>query len=888
MNREPNWIIDSKLRPSKPNVELLDRPSILDALDDALDRKLAVVIAPAGYGKSTALYQWSERLHDRGVKCSWLSLDEDDQEPNQFLAYLVLALKQADVDVGELEVGALNRFTDSPVRSVLSSLSLRLAREASPCVIVLDDYHQAESQEVDDAIKWLAREAPPNLTLIVISRSAPPIGVSTYIANGEAIEIGPEQLRLTKEETRHLLGVDDGAQIASDILDSTEGWPVAVQLARAQLKTGLATLSKPTVSSNPIASYLTEQILSTIEPDVREFLLSVSIIDRFSPELANAIRNENNSWAMINQLQPFIALLVPLDTDGAWYRLHNLFAEYLQNQLRQRDPERLAKIWLRASRWQAEHGYIDEAVKYASYARDFNECTRLILDAGGWRIILLDGIGYLSSLLRHLPSQVIEREPRLLIAKAYLLCKYGRIQEAQGIFDAAGAPPEAYDDPHYKGDYLAVGAMIRTYEEPDGWSASTDFLQDRPALLRSLPALEAGTVACETVLFHFARCDMTAAGAALQEAFKYTRNSGSVIGLNYCYLHAGVLAMHRAEFDVANANIDHALQLAESNFGSDSGLKHMAQVLRHALDVWSGRASRDDIVLFLDTLSYIEEFDGWAEIYLTGLDAAFHLALRFGAFETASEIVERFSNVAISRSLKRLERFTDILKMEILRREEKILDASPRDRIEQWSKTVSLETSPEHWRSYCIALEKLSFVDPAPDDRLLKGLDHAIQYTENMTAHFHGARLRLAYANALRKAGRAEESEAALVDLIRIISKKNATGLILNTESYVKLAKKAKEIFRTHEGDLLSYKFLSALIRLHDHDNTQSLPNGLTEREIEIIEQLAKGQSNKEIARQLELTENTIKFHMKNIFSKLGVNKRVQAISAARDLGLLY
>jgi len=269
---------------------------------------------------------------------------------------VVLAIAQAGVDVSELELGARNGFTNSSPKSVINSLVRCLRAAAQPLVLVLDDYHLVENDELNTILKILIGGAPISFTLIINSRSLPDLDASTYLATGEAIKLGPEELRLTREETFDLLGAAFSHEDAQNIYRQTEGWPVAVQLARLRKRSLAPSSSATAVAGGMITSYLTDQVLSEIDHEVRDFLFSISLLDRFNPQLANAIRDRSDSWQFLDRLQPLTALLVPLDPEKNWYRLHHLFAEYLRESLKKQDPERIGRIYRRASRWFAARG----------------------------------------------------------------------------------------------------------------------------------------------------------------------------------------------------------------------------------------------------------------------------------------------------------------------------------------------------------------------------------------------------------------------------------------------------------------------------------------------------------------------------------------------------
>lgn len=458
---DSSWIVENKFVPSKPNIDLVDCGRLISVLDEAVKRKLALVVAPAGFGKSTLLYQWIEAFASKDAKVSWLSIDEADSDVRQFLAYCTIAVANVGVDMAELEVAARNGFADSRPSRLVTSILRQINASKQNQILILDDYHRISSPEVDAIVQQMIQEMPENLTLCINSRFAPNLDLPMLVAAGEAVEIGPDQLRLTPSEVAAALGDNISFQDAKDIIKQTEGWPVAVQLAKVQKQTQPLTSLKNMGPSGLVASYLTDQVLASVDEDVRQFLLTVSVLEQFNPSLANAVSAASNSLEILQKLEPLNALLIPTDPSNDWIRLHHLFAEYLIETLRKTNSDRIVEIQKAASNWFEEKGFLIESVRYASIAGDDERCERLILDAGGWKVILTEGIGVMRTLLRLAPDHVISSSARLMMAKAYLCCKEGQYHDARGLMDASEALRQDVDGPAYDKDHRVVGAVRR-------------------------------------------------------------------------------------------------------------------------------------------------------------------------------------------------------------------------------------------------------------------------------------------------------------------------------------------------------------------------------------------------------------------------------------------
>lgn len=882
-----SWVVESKFAPSRSNIDLVDRGRLINRLEAARQCKVIIVNAPAGFGKSTILCQWYE-AHDKNEDIfSWLSLDEGDAEPRQFLSYVVLSMAKGGADLGPLEVAARNGLADSNPELVTNSLMNRIAELPENCLLILDDFHIATSDATDRLIEQMVRQAPGNFTLVINSRTPPPLDVPILVAAGDAHEIGPEQLRLTQEEAISALGDKISLPDAKEIFEQTEGWPVAVQLARVQKQVQPSVQIQSGVSTGLIASYLTDQVIDTIETDLRDFLLKVSVLEQFNAALADAVTGRTDSWHMLRRLEPLSALIIPTDSAAGWVRLHHLFAEYLRKTLKAQAPGSIAGLQMAASRWFDTDGQIIPAVKYASAAGNDDEAERLILDAGGWSVILTEGIYVMRALLNILPDHLVSRSARLMLARAYLCCKDGDCQQARGLLDASKNLRSNHQADAYDRDRRLVGAMVSTYEDAPGWAervAASDFADEAD---RWTP-LEAGTLLSEAIVASFSVGELGQVHDNIEATFGEMRRSGSVLGLNYTYIHAAILALYLAKFELSKANISQALELAENNFGSDSGLKHLSMMMEFSLRIWSGEAGQADIEALSQTLSYIEQYDGWAEAYLIGLDAAFHLCEQHGELGHAADLCDRFHTLAMNRSLERLERLCTIFQMRLayLRGHSTDAKALGTD-LAEWVFEHQLQKGARDWQNHYLAASSLASSRMLPPAHAINMLRTCIDDCERRDAGLFRIRLLVTEAFLFWQLEKRDESIASLTRALTLAAPQKIIGPFLYDDRLNRVLVATKNGLSHKQENLILVNFVTDILKRRQEFRPGSGNEKLSSREQDIIEQVAEGRSNKEIARRFELTENTVKFHLKNIYAKLSVNRRIQAVAVARDLKLI-
>lgn len=879
----PTWLVSTKLAPSRANVELVHRPRLIETLNQSLNRKLAIITAPAGFGKSTLLHQWFDVLTGQDMVCGWLTLDENDVDAHMFLSYVTLSLAQAGIDIGELLVSAQNGFSESSIRKTTSSILSKIREHERKCLLLLDDYQTVLGSEIDELLNQLIEEMPPNLTIVVNSRVEPNLNLPRLMANGELIQIPASAMRLSKEETLSTLGVELGGDEIEAIFEKTEGWPVAVQLARFHNNSQMIKNSPiGDGTSNLIASYLTDQVISNVDEDTRDFLLHVASLDSFNPDLANFVRKKDDSWEILTRMGSLSAFLISLPQDGNWFRLHHLISQYLTDTLRLHDNQKIGVVHQRASEWHEDRGAILEAIKYAVRMKDFARCEALFLKAGGWKIILREGISVIRSIFRLIPDQVVSASGRLLIARAYLHCKDGEYIKARGMLEASKSMRSVGDGEAYDRDFAVISSLVSIYEEKLGWLESAAQM-DVEELVAGTDDLENGTLIIGCILSYLAVQDYKLTESGLNTAFRFFRRSDSILGVNYCYIHAAILAAYQADFDLAQANIQRAIELSESNFGSDSGLKHLSTVIDFSIKIWLGKFNPEDKPDFLTSLLHVTKYDGWSEIYMFALDAAHAYACASGDRQFEDEVFQLISNLSKRRQLIRVDSF--ISAMQIPKTYNMI--QRPSQIILDWEKRYDYKAHPVYWQAYYMVLIELSSQFSPKDPLYIKRLDQALEQAKSCGSDFHHLRLSIAKGHYLHRSKDIEGARVVILDSLKTGVRKRSVMPFIGCEKTAKLLREIGNDMRLQNEGLILSNFISDALTYFDAINPKSKNSILSNRENDIMLQLALGKSNKEIARVFELTENTVKFHLKSIYKKLKVNNRTQSIGVAKAMGLI-
>jgi LuxR family maltose regulon positive regulatory protein len=436
---------------------LVSRPRLIERLDEGLraGNTLSLISAPAGFGKTTLLTEW---VHLCGRPVAWVSLDEGDNDPTRFLAYTIAAIQTVAAGAGQAALALVDASGLTAIEPVLTALINAMADLRPGLVLVFDDYHLIETQEVHDALAFLLDHLPLQLHLVIATRADPPMPLARLRARGRLTELRYEDLRFLPHEVTAFLNDMMNLDLAPEEVDAldarTEGWIAGLQLAalslrgRADVQDFITAFSS---SHHYVLEYLTEETLDRLPEGVERFLLQTSILDRLCGSLCDAVTGKSDGESLLALLFRDNLFLVPLDEERLWYRYHPLFADLLLKRLMKgTTAEEVSELRRRASLWHEDHGSLDEAVNYALQARDFERVVRLVDGAASAGRLE----SRLSTMLRWLdavPERLLLLRPRLCIYQAWALVINEQLDRAAQMLREstqalASLPPSAESD----------------------------------------------------------------------------------------------------------------------------------------------------------------------------------------------------------------------------------------------------------------------------------------------------------------------------------------------------------------------------------------------------------------------------------------------------------
>lgn len=907
-DQDRDWLIRTKLTSPSLQDSMIARNHLLEALDHALSSGLLIVAAPAGYGKTTLLSQWMNGLEARSVHTAWISLDENDADVNLFLSYVILAIVESGVQLDRLESLATQGFGGTSPKAVLAMLFDELSNVSDRIVLVLDDYHRLNSTAIDGLIEDLVKVRSTNFALAISSRTKLDLDISVQIVTGNAIEIKGEALRLSDAEVRSIIGESLPEETLKIWFSKIEGWAVAAQLAKV-----LVTRSDDNLSDSQntllglleerdghFANYLTEQVILKLNDDVQDLLIKTSIFERFNYELAGHAASIPISRELFQSLDSLSTLIVPIGKDKNWFRFHHLFAECLSGLLAHRfDVIEIREMHNRAAHWFKQHHFIGEAVKHSCLADNFCNAARLIEEAGGWELILYGGIGYLRSLVRQIPEKETTRFPRILIANSYLALKDGDVREAKRLFQLAESKKRlleelAVDDDvplnrALSRDMLNVRILLDAYSDKlEGLDADIDF-SDFNDVSKADDTLTKGIVECNRVIFCLAHGQFARAQDTSRDAKIAMRLSDSVLGLNYCYLHSGLAAFYQGDLQLAEANFWEASTMAEDNFGADSGLQALSQVLLSGLFYWQGKFNcKDTIEKFNKASAHVVDYDGWFEIFAVALETGFSHDLS-ATHTTSTDVLERTRFIAEERSIKRLQWMVQACDLIIAIRNGAKAAVDMAHALEQEMSIDCCHHEPFMWRPFqFVSMAMAEFYEPINRAKSMAYADARVESCQAIGAKLYLVPALLTRALYYDKIGNREKALQDVFGASEIAAKDKIYQPFMLRRGLGHILRSALKIGKEQAISPIVQRFIADCVKRQNIEIEQKLCEvGLSMREYEVLMELDNGLRNKEIARLLDLTEHTVKFHLKNIFNKLDVDKRQSAVEVARDRNII-
>lgn len=878
-------ILQTKLFMPSKRPFLVSRPSLLNTLHAGLDRKLTLISAPAGFGKTTIVTSW---VADCGQPVAWLSLDSGDNDPARFLAYVVAAIQQIEPAIGGSILGALQSPQSPPLESLLTTLINELATTATPFVLVLDDYHVIDTPQISEALGFLLEHLPTQMHLVITTREDPPLPLPRLRVRGELTELRAADLRFSEEETAVFLNQTMGLELsATDIAileKRTEGWIAGLQLAALSLRGDedkdrfMASFSG---SHHFILDYLIAEVLQQQPTAIQKFLYHASILERFCGPLIEAVTDtiEIQDWRATEAEQPAnltsqeILLyleqtnlfMTPLDNQRHWYRFHHLFADLLRQRLEQQADIDVALLHQRASQWFEANNLSSEAFYHAAAANDIERAERL-LEGGQTPLYFQGAVGPIERWLASLPNTILNKRPALWVIYAAVLTVSGRpIEQVKGKLAAAEeamrAAPTNDSSKGLAGRMAAIRAMLAI---PNN-EIETLLVQAQQAieLLHPDDLTFRATVTMSQGYAYLLQGELDAAERAYQETVAYSQASQNVT-----FALAGYIGLGNVQ------EAENKLYLAEATY------QRVIEVAGTSPLPYVGAA-----YLGLTQISYA--WNDWASV----IDYA-KKAIQFGS-QMVSVDIPAACHILLARTNMAQNDFTAA--EQLLAEAEQLLHDKGLDFA--MADIVSARVQLFLRRGDVVAAAQLGELHSSPLDKARIHLANgqpalALQTLEDSEHQMLSPQKRLPILVVKTLAWHAQGDNEQSASLLRkALSLAERGGLLrvfadegpLMFTLLQALAGTKTAVSQTYLNKL----FAAFAAETAPSPASQPLIEPLSQRELEVLHLIAQGLSNREIGQRLFLALDTVKGHNRKIFGKLNVQRRTEAVARARELGLL-
>ena len=898
-------ILEAKLYPATGTSRPLPR-SRLDSCGDVLDGHYPVVLlaAPAGYGKSTLMARWHGRLVERGVACAWLSLDEDDSDAVRFMRHLFAALRKADPRIGETALAGLEGDLIGDAKALLEALAGDLARVERRVVLFLDDLQFGRHPQVTGIVDWLINYAPRNLQYVIGSREESGLRLSGLRVRRQLLEIGAAQMQFGIDEAldflRSRLGRDLPAPIAKQLLAKTEGWPAGLELAALALADAAdpADLVRQFAGTDSsVVDYLGEVVVSHLDEHTRAFVFGISLFDRISASLAQAVTGAPDADQRLQALRARNLFLIPLDRSGTWVRFHHLVGEYFRERYRRSAPEEARQCLHRGAQWLHDNGLAEDAINCAIRAHDWQRASQWVAENVEE---LAFHRGYHETILRWmkvLPEDWVDQYPVIRIQFVFSLtfvprpldyeAQVYRLERLLQKLEADPQPDTALIDELRRAVELqaAMSAALRD-EGVRGGELAAAWLQRWP----DAPLARKGVMGNVLAFGHKTSGDIGKGLGMLAQTRRWLEQSESHYHLAWTNFVAAVLHLKRGSYFEARHVCTSGLEQVERQLHGHPAHASLFHALLAAIayEFDETGAANEHIE---QAMSSVDEYGPADAVIVAYVTRARLQALREGA--DVQTILREGQQLGERRRLQRV-----------------VISLAAEE-------CTALGRTGRHDEAAVVAA-RFGFNElPAQNDGLGLVADKALRAASRVLMRRSPqsvvAALRPAIENCRRKElfhrwvemlvlralafECAGDADAAMEDLqaaLAIAAPRHYLRTFLDDVVALRPL-----IERLEPGRMRGSEIASLTRRLQqstprpERQSTssssapRSMVEPLTKREVAILKRLESGLSNKEIAEAIFISEGTLKWHLHNVYGKLDVKNRSGAMTRARTLGIL-
>jgi LuxR family maltose regulon positive regulatory protein len=879
----------SKFHIPQTKHNLVTRPRLLDMLEEGLTKKLIVLSAPAGFGKTTLLADWLSR---RSQPAAWLSLDDADNDIARFLKYVVVALQTLDPQVDNTVLNLLQSPQPILQNAALTALLNQIEDIQTDSLLVLDDYHWISNPNIHQAIDYLLSYLPSNLHLIISSRADPPLQLSLLRGRGELLELRMSDLRFDDEEVKEFLSIEVDMELSEQCISvltaRTEGWISGLQMATLSLR-GKENVERFinsfSGSHKYILDYLVEEVLRQQSPELHQFLLLTSILERLCGSLCDEVVGRNDSQILLEQLEKENLFLIPLDDKREWYRYHQLFKDLLIHRLSLEHADQIPLLYHRASSWHEKCGLIPHAIDYAIEAGDI-EHAALLIAREAENTLMRSEVNTYQRWISKLPADLLQENSEMVFLEAWSHILQGN--DIERVFRTISEIKDI--DSKLTGRVEALTAFVHVSkgEFSLAGNSARQALEKLPLgdyYFRSMAAWILGVV-------HAIERDMKGSLVKLEDLS--TSLDLQLYPMLDVMLRSQIarIHFHVGNFHRAQDLFEQALELAQDKQGNWFPIA--GEALMGLGDLYRERNKLDQATDMI--LEGIELTQQWRKV--TAIDGYLYLARVKQLqkdWELANQALEKAMQLAVEYDAMDMDdRMVAMWQARLWSFEgqkhlveEWFINAEINDELKDITNEDTF--SVEH---YLIAREKIVlarfYLMKKQYKRALSLISKLIIIFENYGRLDFLIEIYLIQSLTFHQIKQTASSIQALDKALQLGEQGGFLGLFLECDSDLI---KILDPYKKRKG---SSAYICSLLDGFQEDSPSPkvispplLLEPLSDRELDVLRHLPNNLTTPEIADEMMLSVNTVRTHIKNIYQKLDVHKRSEAVKHAKDLNLI-
>ena len=884
---------------------LVDRPILLEQFKEGLQGKLTLVSAPAGFGKTSLVAAWRKECD---TPLAWVSLDEEDNEPHRFLDYLIGALQMVDTDLGGESADLLRRTSNAPLKVVLTTLLNEINAYDKEFVMAFDDYHVIHEAGIHEALSYLIERLAPHAHALIATRSDPPFPLGRLRARGELKELRASNLRFDRSEAaafmNEVMGLELTEQDIAALEERTEGWIAGLQLSALTLqgRTNRSELVKDFAGDNRfVLDYLLEEVLNCQTEQVQDFLLRTSVLTRLNGSLCDAVTGDQSGHLMLEQLERANLFLIRLDNRGEWFRYHHLFADLLRLKLKQTQPGATRELQIKASQWFADNNLADEAINYALAAQDWDRALNLI-EPIAFPLISIGGFQRLKHWVESIPEAAFRTRPflfRFYIPTLLYNEEFDKVEKYVQIIEAAESEDlrKQLMSLVWSSRSLAAAARCEADIAEETSKKAAEFLIPADVTQRAV-------VMQTKIRSASIHGDLNVIEEAINAALPVYREAEHLIFQVWGGTALGVSRIMRGRLREGADELLAVLQFARENIPTRNetllySYTFLCDVHRELNELEVAKNYLNDALTLIRQTGR-ECFPGFIAENMKTLGLILELCEdRSQAdmlIDQALRRVRRWRNHAVEKQLEAIKAYM------VLRR------GGDMTSVTRWAETsgISVDDKPAYLTEFSHQVFAHWLIATGKAKQALPLLNRLLQEAEKCGRLRAAIEIMVLQAIGHHAAGNENEAMKVLEKALRVTEPEGFVRTYIDegepiSKLLLELLKQKGKGWETEESKLLRY-----VVKLKDlfgptapvpvarvaMTESEALPwwyaeDPLSERELEVLQHVARGLSNQEIADKLFLSAGTVKRHMSNIYQKLDVHSRTQALERARSLKVL-